>query len=87
MIIALEVKLIMDRIDAMRAFVSVVTEGSFSRVNKIQTDWMSADEPTLKKRQKFSAYLLPKNEFNVKARINLLINYALPRRTVGTSDI
>ena len=66
LIIGLVIKLIMKRIDVMRGFVSVATEGSFSRVNKIQTDWMSADEPALKKRQKFSAYLLPKNEFNVK---------------------
>ena len=92
LIIGLVIKLLMKRIDVMRGFVSVATEGSFRRVgentvNKIQTDWMSADEPALKKRQKFSAYLLPKNEFNVKARINLLINYALPRRTVGTSNI
>ena len=70
--IGLVIKLIMKRIDVMRGFVSVATEGSFSRVsentvNKIQTDWMSADEPALKKRQKFSAYLLPKNEFNVKS--------------------
>lgn len=35
LIIALKVKLIMDRIDAMRAFVSVVTEGSFSRAATI----------------------------------------------------
>ena len=35
LIIGLVIKLIMKRIDVMRGFVPVATEGSFSRMNKI----------------------------------------------------